>query len=57
MTPKKCGCCGEFGGELEPREELFLCADCLQVYEQGICHRWDQIKIRSLAIKEERRGR
>lgn len=54
---KKCGCCGESVWPLELREELFLCLDCLQVYDEGICHRWDQIKVRSLARKEKRRGK
>lgn len=58
MTISKwCGCCGESVWPLELREGLSLCLDCLKVYDEGTCHRWDQIKDLSLARKEERRGK
>lgn len=52
---KVCGCCGESVAPLYLREGKEVCLDCLKVYEEGICHRWDQIREISLERKRDRR--
>ena len=51
-----CGCCGESLSPLYLIEMMAVCLDCKTVYDEGVHHRWDQIKDVSVERKRGRRS-